>query len=178
MTLAPHIAELFRRVDLTPTYPPFRDRWVECLSNCYVRGASYYAISAGRSWDEQEILWAKGRRKEADGSWVVVEPDSIVTKAAPGQSLHNYFLAGDNCLDKDATRAGLQPGWMLEDYDVLAEEAEKVGLKSLRRSKVFPEGPHVQLDIARYGILLAELRDLHRRGGSVAVFDFLDAYTW
>ena len=50
-----------------------------------------------RTWDEQLHLYAKGRKRTAEG-WVVVDRTQVVTRAQPGQSAHNYGAAFDICV--------------------------------------------------------------------------------
>lgn len=52
-----------------------------------------------RTMDEQLHLYAKGRQKQANGTWLVVDKRAIVTKAAPGASPHNWGMAFDVCFD-------------------------------------------------------------------------------
>jgi peptidoglycan L-alanyl-D-glutamate endopeptidase CwlK len=48
-------------------------------------GLDYKAISGLRSWEDQAVLYAKGR----------TSPGPIVTNAKPGSSMHNFGLAID-----------------------------------------------------------------------------------
>ncbi len=56
-----------------------------------------------RSWEEQASLYAQGRTKLFDSKGNRL---GIVTKAKPGQSLHNYGLALDIVLVKDTDGNG------------------------------------------------------------------------
>ena len=174
LPLAPFLVELTRRIDLDALYRPFRDRYLECLVACHERSVDYYAISGTRPDPEQDALYAKGRLQTDTGAWIVTDAAKIVTNAQPGQSDHGYGIGADSCLDKDVDRAGLQPGWSMPDYRVLAEEARRLGLNALYWSTSFPEGPHVGLDLKRFGITHAQLHRLQEKGGQAAVWDFLD----
>lgn len=174
LPLAPYLAALARRIDLNALYRPFRDRYLECLVACHERGFDYFAISGTRGDPEQEALFAKGRAKDGDG-WTILDAGKIVTNARPGESDHSFGLGVDSALDKDLDRAGLQPGWGFGDYRVLAEEARRLGLNALYWSTAFPEGPHVGLDIKKYGITHAQLRRLQEQGGMAAVWERLDS---
>lgn len=176
--LSPAMSVLTQRVDLTRLYPPFAALYLECLEACLRRSTPYYCISGFRDDAEQEALYAKGRKKLADGSWVVVDASQIVTRAKPGESDHNFGVGADSCRDKDADRAGLQPGWAIADYEVLAQEAKRLGLNALYYSASFREGPHVGLDLARYGLSTKHLRAAHDRGGLSAAWALLDGYDW
>lgn len=161
-------AELIKRVNLDLLYLPFTEKWLQVLANCQKRGVTYYGISGTRTVAEQADLYAQGRTK----------PGKIVTNAKPGTSAHNYGIATDSCKDADATKAGLQPDWDLENYRVLAEEAQKVGLEAAFFWKTFQEGPHLQLPLGKYGIKFADLKKIHDQGGLKAVWKFLDGYKW
>lgn len=160
------VDDLTGRIDLDALYPAFRARYVDVLAACRARGFDYFAISGTRSDAEQNALFAQGR----------TAPGSIVTNARAGESDHNFGVGVDACLDKDLDRAGLQPGWSLPDYLVLAEEAKRLGLNALYRSAAFREGPHVGLDIRKFGITHAHLRGIQERGGMSAVWSFLDGF--
>ena len=175
LPLAPFLATLTRRIDLAALYRPFRDRYLECLVACHDRGFDYFAISGTRADPEQEALFSKGRKKINTDEWEVVDRSKIVTNAKPGASDHSFGLGADSSLDKDVDRAGLQPGWAFADYRVLAEEARRLGLNALYWSTTFPEGPHVGLDLKKFGITHAQLRRLQEQGGQPAVWEFLDS---
>ena len=177
LPLAPFLAELTKRIDLAALYRPFRDRYLETIVACHERGSDYYAISGTRPDPEQDALFAIGRKKVegATGPWYVLDPPKkVVTNAKAGESDHSFGIGVDNSLDKDVERAGLQPGWSMPDYLVLAEEARRLGLNALYWSKTFPEGPHVGLDLKKYGITHAQLRRIQQKGGQTAVWEFLD----
>lgn len=174
LPLAPFLAELTKRVDLDALYRPFRDRYLECLVACHERQADYFAISGTRPDMEQWSLFGRGRAKTGPDTWIIVDKSQIITNAKPGESDHTFGLGVDSSRDKDVTRAGLQPGWAKSDYLVLAEEARRLGLNALYWNAVFPEGPHVGLDIKKYGVTHSQLRRLQEQGGQPAVWDFLD----
>lgn len=131
------------RVDLDLLYPPFVERLLELLAACRARGCDYYVTSGTRLWDEQRALhlaWLAGRGGRA---------------AAPGQSAHQFGLAVDLTFDADPRRRGLQPGWRREDYAVLVEEAERLGLHS---GASYQDFPHVSWPGFVRGRDLAPLR--------------------
>jgi peptidoglycan L-alanyl-D-glutamate endopeptidase CwlK len=160
--------DYFKRIDTTKIYPPLQKKIEQLLVNCSARGVDYYAISGYRSPEEQDGLYAQGRTK----------PGNIVTKAKGGQSAHNFGVAEDCCKDKDRVREnGLQPDWDLTQYEVLAEEAEKLGLEPGYRWK-FQDADHVQLPLHKYGITFDQLYALYKQGGQPEVWKFLDQYSW
>jgi peptidoglycan L-alanyl-D-glutamate endopeptidase CwlK len=147
--------DLFRRLDLDYLYPPFLELALELAAGCRQRGAEYWAISGYRSPQEQAKIYFQGR----------TTPGKIVTNAKPGLSAHQYGIAVDFCLDKDLGREGLQPDFRLEAYELLAEEARKLGLESGMDWKAFREGPHVQLAIGTKGVSLVMLRGVVTKPG-------------
>lgn len=161
--MAVSIEVLTKRVNLGELYPPFRTLYVQLLERCQSRrGVDYYAISGLRDYAEQRKLFAIGRIELADGSWMEDDDPNtkIVTKAPPGLSSHNYGIAADSCRDANLERVGLQPGWNIGDYMALAFEADALGLDAAYFWKKFTEGPHVQLDIARKGLAIIDLKKI------------------
>lgn len=130
---------MFTRIDTKLIQPKFLASCEELIKACKARGVEYWAISGYRDPKEQEALYAIGRTTE-----LTRKP---VTNAKPYTSAHNYGLAIDFALDKDQTKAGLQPSWEIKDYEVLAEEARKLGLMPGMDFKTFKEGPHVQVKL-------------------------------
>lgn len=142
------LSRLSSRVDENFIYRPF---WLDCLrllQNCAKRGAEYYMISGYRSEGQQMALWAQGRTQSG----------KIVTNAKAWQSMHNYGLAIDFCRDKDIQRSGLQPDWDSKAYDILAEEAVKLGLVPGHYWTSLRDSPHVEMKLP--GTL--KLKDLPR----------------
>lgn len=163
------LPEQISRIDSKFVYPKLWAAGKTLLEACAVRGASYWAISGYRSIPEQNALYAQGRTK----------PGQIVTKARGGYSFHNQGLALDFALDGDVTRAGLQPRWNRQDYQILAEEAQKLGLEAGYFWK-FQDNPHVQWKLPGSLSLFPQvgkidLLTLNPDGSRLqAVFDFLD----
>lgn len=144
------VDDLFSRIDRDTLYPPFLERVLWVVERCREEGAEYWAISGFRSHQEQAVLYFQGR----------TTPGPIVTNAKPGDSLHNYGLAVDFCLDGYVHRRGLQPDWRIASYDVLGRWATKAGLEWGGTWKN-PDRPHVQLP----GIPLAHIKAAHAQGG-------------
>lgn len=160
--------DLFKRVDLTVLYPPFVELAKRAIKTLDARGDRYYAISGLRTYEEQDKLYAQGRKGV---------PGNIVTKAKGGESFHNFGIALDFCRDRDVERAGLQPDWNRAAYEDLASEMVAQGLESGLRWR-FVDAPHVQLPISLYAIDLKDLREMYEAGGYVTVFEFLDNFSW
>ena len=101
--------------------------------------------STMRSMAEQERLYAQGR----------TAPGKIVTKAKPGQSMHNYGLA----FDVVPLRYG-KPVWGTtgadgELWNRIGQIGESVGLEWAGRWQRFREFPHFQWT---GGLTLADLQ--------------------
>jgi peptidoglycan LD-endopeptidase CwlK len=166
--------DLLKRVNWDLIYPPFRDKCFEMCAHLRENGDDFFAISGFRSRLEQAELHAQGRSKAG----------KKVTNARPGQSLHNYGLAVDWCLDADVARRGLQPDWRLPEYERLADAAELFGLESAYRWKSFREGPHVQVSGLSVSDLMkvfaaATKQGLGEHAAMKAVWAHLDeVYEW
>lgn len=170
--------DYFKRVSLANLYPPFRELVETLQANCLARGAQYYATSAYRSVEEQNGLYALGRTKPNVDATDEKPLGNVVTKARGGQSFHNHAVAIDFALDKDTKREGLQPNWSPEAYKILAEEAVKLGLEAGANWTSFKDYPHIQLNISKAGLGLADLQKAQNNGGLPAVFALLNRYRW
>lgn len=154
------------RIDLARLHPAFRARLVELHAACLRRGSLMVATSGGRTYDEQEALYAKGR----------TAPGEIVTRARPGRSAHNFLAAADLVTDADANLAtGLQPDYSDPAYVVMGEEAARLGLEWGGTWKSIHDTPHVQLALEAHGLTMAALDRAYRSGGYKAVFALIDS---
>lgn len=139
--------DAFKFVNTAQIYPPLYATAQQVLADCRREGAEFYASSGFRTWAEQNALFDKGG----------------VTRARGGESLHNYGLALDFTRDQYVDRAGLQPDWNLDHYEVLARCAAKRGLEAAFYWPTFKEGPHVQVDIRSRGLSVRLLANVWRR---------------
>ena len=168
----------FSRIDLSVLHPVFAAKVLELHLNCLARGAAYFATSGLRTFGEQNDLYALGRTVPNVDATPQNPMGGTVTNAKGGRSYHNWGLAVDFALDKDTTKAGLQPNWKPEAYVILGEEARKLGLEWGGDWLSFKDYPHVQLKISKVGLNLAGLRLLRRKGGMALVNSTLSAYSW
>ncbi len=160
--------ELFKRINRGLIYPPLLEKLHELTFNCLVRGVTYFATSGTRGEKEQTALYAQGR----------TTPGLIVTNAKFGQSAHSFGVGVDFTHDKDSNSSnGLQPDWDPLHYQVLAEEAIKLGLEAGFYWK-FKDNPHVQLNLTKHGIKLADLKAIEAKDGIVGVWKYLDTFAW
>lgn len=148
-------------------YPPVQRKYRQAIDGAAHEGHEFYATCGTRTYSEQMTLFLQGRKTPGPHAGEEHYPalGLTVTKARPGESLHNLGLAIDSTLDADLSRVGLQPDWNIEHYEPLARNAKAVGLHSLFYEPSFREGPHVELDIAKYALTKNLLRiEFEKRG--------------
>lgn len=111
--------------------PVFATRAIAWLDECRHAGLDVLITCTFRSMSEQNDLYAQGRTL----------PGKIVTRAAGGQSSHNYGLALDfvPMIAGKPEWSGKSPAW-----DQAIALAEKHGMESLAHEPRFPEKPHLQ----------------------------------
>lgn len=139
---------------LLPEVQPFARKLVHEAAK---KGITIKVTSALRTYAEQDALYAQGRTK----------PGSIVTNARGGQSAHNFGLAFDV-----TEFNGTKPVWESDNYDVVGEIGQKMGLDWGGSWRSFTDRPHFAfrpkwsagMSESRF---LAELRDRKERGVSL-----------
>lgn len=154
---------LLSRIDSTKLYPPFASALAAMLDEAMRAGAQFWAISGFRAYAEQQALYDQGR----------ATPGKVVSNAKAGESAHNFGIAVDLCRDGLVDRAGLQPDYKPEAYEMLRELAPKYGLVWGGAWK-FRDNPHVQMPHYVTARDLEPLRYCYESGGLVSVFAFLD----
>lgn len=162
MTPAP---DALKFIDPSKVYGPLMRAYMRVLTDCASEGAIFYATSGLRTAKEQAELYEQGRTTPGPHAG---EPNYgrlglSVTNARAWQSAHNYGLAIDSTRDGDLDRRGLQPDWNLEHYEVLGRNAKKHGLDAAFYWNTMREGPHVQVDLARFGLSLKHLFVLQQK---------------
>lgn len=169
------------RLDTSKFYQPFLERVNATYNGAAARGWFYIGTNGLRTYEEQDELYSHGRTKLADANGKKL---GIVTNARGGQSLHNMALAIDSYPTVvTPPRLVLVTPDVKENYRVLAEEAVKAGLEAgyywdLVGSGLKSDDPHIQLNLKKFGITLARLRQAYSTGGYPAVFAFLDHFAW
>lgn len=95
-------------------------------------GLEWIVTSGRRTMAEQQKLYDQGRTTKG----------TIVTKAKPGQSAHNFGLAADLAPMKDG-----KIWWSAPDsvWQAMADTAVKLGLTAGFYFKSFKDMPHVEL---------------------------------
>lgn len=156
-------ALLLSRIDTERLYPPFLRSLQAMLDDALSHGESFWVVSGWRSYEEQNKLFAQGRSK----------PGKIVTRARGGQSAHNFGIAVDLVRDGLIDRAGIQPDYKPESYELLRMLAPKHGLVWGGAWK-FRDCPHVQIPHYLTAGSLEPLDFCYQRGGLTTVFPYLD----
>jgi peptidoglycan L-alanyl-D-glutamate endopeptidase CwlK len=147
---------------LAQLQPDFARLIVKLMDAVKARGHELMITQGLRTFEEQNALYAKGRTK----------PGPKVTNAKGGESHHNYGLAVDLCLKEKVNGSHFpdpHPVW-----DIIGEEAMKLGLEWGGGWKKFKDRPHVQAPVE-----LAYLKKWHplvgREGVWARVSDLLKA---
>jgi peptidoglycan L-alanyl-D-glutamate endopeptidase CwlK len=138
--------------NLKSLQPHAEARFREWLQAVRKAGIPAVIICGTRTFAEQADIYAQGRTK----------PGSIVTKAAPGDSMHNYGVAIDFVVfdGVDAHGGTGQPKW---DSPLMAKAGQialEMGLDWGGAWKTFKDTPHIQLP----GLRIANLRQLLPHG--------------
>lgn len=158
----------------------------EWLRRCNARGVLVLIYETFRSRERQLELYRVGRMQRADGEWIRLPGERIVTRARPGYSFHQYrraldavpfelhveggdvrrrldwtpFAAGAPRDRRERLLAGelevLDPRWR-----TMVEEADAVGLEWAGRWRSVVEYVHFQ---ATNGLSIDELRNQWTRG--------------
>lgn len=99
------------------------------LKECEEHGVPVFLTGTLRSWDEQAALYAKGRTAKG----------SVVTKAKPGESWHNYGLAFDVAFVSPPAK-GLYDG----DWKKVGQIGTELGLIWGGNFKSIVDKPHFE----------------------------------
>lgn len=151
------------RIQPEKLYPPFLSALKALLADAAAVGVNYWAVSGYRTYNDQTALWAQGR----------TVPGLIVTRAKGGESPHNFGLAVDLARDSNMERAGLQPDYQPESYELLRTLAPLHGLV-WGGIWTHPDLPHVQMANYVTAAQLEPLRFAYEKGGLLSVFGYLD----
>lgn len=110
-------------------HPKIRDDFRAAINECEKQGMKVRLASGYRTFEEQKAIYAKGRTTKG----------KIVSKAKPGQSYHNYALAGDVVEIKFGKALWKNPKW-----ELIGSIFEKYGFTWGGRWKKFLDRPHMQ----------------------------------
>lgn len=111
--------------------PDIREMCRLFLNKCRRHGIRVFVVHTLRTMEEQALLYAKGRTR----------PGSVVTRAKPGSSAHNWGLAFDVAFrPKDNPRGVTWVG----PWKKVGAIGEELGLAWGGRWRKFPDRPHFQ----------------------------------
>jgi len=130
--------------------PAFRKKVVRLIRNAKKKGIELRVISAQRDCEEQNKLYAKGRKG--------IPGEIIVTNAKCGQSAHNYKKAVDLVEYKNGKFL-----WKNQNWNLIGKLGEVEGLDWGGRWK-FVDKPHFQKLDRRVSELYAQ----YKRTGKLA----------
>jgi peptidoglycan L-alanyl-D-glutamate endopeptidase CwlK len=136
--------------DITHLYPPFTQAVRDALMTLSATGFDIFVFEGLRSFDQQALRYAQGR----------TTPGSIITRARPGYSWHQYGCAVDLVFGGDGK-------WSWSgNYDGVERIMRVKGFESLSF-----ERPHFQMT---FGLDIDEAFTLNASGGLPAVWGRLD----
>lgn len=120
-----HLAAIGRKEterlnSLDARFRPIADEVLRVLDDALAGKGYHLIVAEGRRDAQRQLaLWSQGRVLK-EGTWIVTDPRSIVTKAPPGSSPHEYGLALDVLLYPDGGWPGAgvplkaeHPGWVI-----------------------------------------------------------------
>lgn len=116
------------------------DAWAERLPFAVL------VISGRRSEEAQHAEWIKGRRQKPDGSWEVVDPRAVTTKAQhASDSAHGRGAAIDAMPLNDSGRLEWDTPLAMARIHQMAEVADAIGVDWGGRFPGFPDYDHWQV---------------------------------
>lgn len=153
---------------LEKVHPKLRSRVSTLLAAAAAEGYTLKIVQGFRSFEEQDILFRQWRDgKDNDGDGRVDEPDERVTRAAGGQSNHNYGVAVDLAFVVDG-----KVSWDDKLYPKIGVWADNAGLAWGGDWKN-KDLPHVELPkLPNWRVLLAN----YKRGGLQRIWDLIDDF--
>ncbi len=137
-------------------HPWVRPKVIDLIIRCSVQGLYIRVVSAGRSYSEQNELYAQGRTM----------PGAVVTNAKGGWSWHNFYCAIDFCLLNPNFK---NVSWSLvrdlnennkADWYEVIEVAKNLGFTA-GADWPKPDCPHLDM---RFGKTIEEIRSLFNAG--------------
>lgn len=170
-------AAMDKRSKARALHPVFRERLVMLAGMLARRGMKALITDGLRTFEEQDALYAKGRRGIAG--------EKRVTNAKGGQSNHNYGIAVDmypvlpdasgheKVFTSIPSNASVEfARAFTETQHAIGEEAESLGLFWGARFMGIVDTPHIQL-FPQHEMSPKECLDLYRRNGNAmrAVWD-------
>lgn len=151
---------LFR---LNGVHPQLKRKVTAMVELAAKEGFTLRVVQGMRTFAEQDALFRQWRDgKDNDGDGRVDESDERVTRAAGGQSNHNYGVAADLAFVVNG-----KVSWDDKLYSNIGRWAKAVGLDWGGNWKKFKDLPHVELpNTPNWRAMLAT----HKKGGLKAVW--------
>ncbi|MEK3993246.1 M15 family metallopeptidase [Psychrobacillus sp. FSL K6-2365] len=138
---------------LGDVHPSLKEYTVELLTRCYNEGILVQISSGFRSNEEQAYIYGQGRPSYTWNNKKYGSSGSIVSKAKPGTSVHNYGLAIDYFLVSDD---GNQSLWTVNDkWKRVGAIAKSMGFEWGGDWTSFRDYPHLQFT---KGLSIAQLK--------------------
>ncbi len=157
---------------LSKVFPDVATRWRRVAQAMWDQHQVQMKVTEGlRTFARQWELYGKGRVKEKlTGKWNVVNPKLIVTKAVPGQSLHQYGLALDSCFCGSDPYLDKIP--IIDSIKLWNEFGRFATAYGLQWGGNFKgdliDRPHCQM---LYGMSVQELQHIYEFGGMKGVWE-------
>ena len=136
---------------LSDLHPVAREKAMLWETSCRRAGVDVLIYCTYRSGAEQDALYAVGRTTKGANPTAKKPMGNTVTNAKAGESYHQWRCAWDAV----PLVAG-KPGWNRDDlYEIIAKEAEALGIEWAWRWKSFREKAHFQFT---GGLTLADFK--------------------
>lgn len=136
----------------------FRDFLLRAKATAATFGCEYVMISGHRSWEEQDVLYARGR----------TVPGDKITNAKGGQSNHNFGIAADFAVFQGKIYldggTNQQAALARRVHAACAVHARKLGMDWGGDWRNLKDEPHFEIHT---GLTLAQKRSVYQQRGSV-----------
>lgn len=144
--------------------PPAMRAAVEAaLRECNDERLDAVVYESHRSEELQAIYWSRGRKQKADGTWEIVDPDAVVTRADSAQhGWHFFWLAVD--VISASKRWSVSPEWRSRVTAIFKKHGLDAGA-----DWPHPDEPHYQWGECRQSPS-DRARKLYAEGGVEAVW--------
>lgn len=148
--------------------PLFRRAVLEALDECHVQGLDAMVYESTRTDYLQDIYWRRGREQDTDGSWHIIDPDKVVTRAQTAQYGWHFFGLAIDVISK-RHRWSVSAEWRR----LVTEIFERHGLDAGMRWP-HPDDPHYHWGRCKRSPS-GSARYLYRQGGNPAVWKAVGA---
>lgn len=143
--------DLASEARINALHPSIRNKVREFINKAEKAGYKLRVTSGYRTYQEQQKLYDQGR----------TAPGTIVTRAKPGESSHNFATAVDVVEIKDGQLWGFAKDYPQERWKKIAAIGKSVGFAWGGDWKDFVDMPHFEMN---FGKTLAQLRKEYESG--------------